>query len=101
MRDGGDDIALYSGTALDEVAAVAVAFPVVLSLLLGDRMVPPLRAAEEWLQRHTSSITAIVIGLIGAFLTAAYMTRCVYLTFFGEYRGTHHPHESERSITIS
>ncbi len=24
---------------------------------------------------------------IGAFLTAAYMTRCVYLTFFGEYRG--------------
>ena len=42
----------------------------------------------------------LVIGLIGAFLTAAYMTRCVYLTFFGEYRGTHHPHESERSITI-
>jgi NADH-quinone oxidoreductase subunit L len=42
----------------------------------------------------------LVIGLIGAFLTAAYMTRCVYLTFFGEYRGTHHPHESEWSITI-
>jgi NADH-quinone oxidoreductase subunit L len=42
----------------------------------------------------------LVIGLIGAFLTAAYMTRCVYLTFFGEYRGTHHPHESERSLTI-
>jgi len=42
----------------------------------------------------------LVIGLVGAFLTAAYMTRCVYLTFFGEYRGTHHPHESERSITI-
>ena len=33
-------------------------------------------------------------GLIGAFLTAAYMTRCVYLTFFGEYRGHGHPHES-------
>ena len=30
-----------------------------------------------------------VIGFIGAFLTAAYMTRCVYLTFFGEYRGGH------------
>ncbi len=27
----------------------------------------------------------MVIGFIGAFLTAAYMTRCVYLTFFGEY----------------
>jgi NADH-quinone oxidoreductase subunit L len=30
------------------------------------------------------------VGLIGALLTAAYMTRCVYLTFFGEYRGGHH-----------
>jgi NADH-quinone oxidoreductase subunit L len=42
----------------------------------------------------------LIIGLIGAFLTAAYMTRCIYLTFFGEYRGHAHPHESERSITI-
>ena len=29
----------------------------------------------------------LIVGLVGAFLTAAYMTRCVYLTFFGEYRG--------------
>jgi NADH-quinone oxidoreductase subunit L len=29
----------------------------------------------------------LIVGLIGAFLTAAYMTRCIYLTFFGEYRG--------------
>ena len=29
----------------------------------------------------------MVVGLVGAVLTAAYMTRCVYLTFFGEYRG--------------
>ena len=36
----------------------------------------------------------LVVGLVGAFLTAAYMTRCVYLTFFGEYRGHGHPHES-------
>ena len=38
-------------------------------------------------------------GLVGAFMTAAYMTRCVYLTFHGEPRGhaadEHHPpHES-------
>jgi NADH-quinone oxidoreductase subunit L len=32
----------------------------------------------------------MVIGIIGAFMTAAYMTRCIYLTFFGEYRGGHH-----------
>ncbi len=42
----------------------------------------------------------LVVGLVGAFLTAAYMTRCVYLTFFGEYRGHGHPHESEKAITI-
>jgi NADH-quinone oxidoreductase subunit L len=42
----------------------------------------------------------MIIGLIGAFLTAAYMTRCVYLTFFGEYRGHGHPHESEKLITV-
>jgi NADH-quinone oxidoreductase subunit L len=42
----------------------------------------------------------MIIGLIGAFLTAAYMTRCVYLTFFGEYRGHGHPHESPKTITV-
>jgi NADH-quinone oxidoreductase subunit L len=33
-------------------------------------------------------------------LTAAYMTWCVWLTFFGEYRGHGHPEESPRAITI-
>jgi NADH-quinone oxidoreductase subunit L len=42
----------------------------------------------------------LYVGLAGAFLTAAYMTRCVYLTFFGEYRGHGHPHESPRAITV-
>ncbi|HUP69319.1 MAG TPA: NADH-quinone oxidoreductase subunit L [Acidimicrobiales bacterium] len=42
----------------------------------------------------------LLIGLAGAFMTACYMTRCVYLTFFGEYRGHGHPHESPPAITI-
>jgi NADH-quinone oxidoreductase subunit L len=42
----------------------------------------------------------VVVGLAGAFMTAAYMTRCVYLTFFGEYRGHGHPHESPKLITV-
>jgi len=40
------------------------------------------------------------VGVVGAMLTAAYMTRCVYLTFLGEYRGHAHPHESPRVITV-
>lgn len=36
----------------------------------------------------------LVFGAITAMLTAAYMTRTVWLTFFGEYRGEGTPHES-------
>ena len=36
---------------------------------------------------HNGYQAFLVVGAIGAFMTAAYMTRCVYLTFFGEYRG--------------
>ena len=36
---------------------------------------------------HNGYKVFLVVGLVGAFMTAAYMTRCVYLTFFGEYRG--------------
>ena len=42
----------------------------------------------------------LVMGMITAALTAAYMTRCVYLTFFGEFRGHGHPHESGKRITV-
>src|SRR4029077_20671497 len=47
----------------------------------------------------------MVVGIIGALMTAAYMTRCVYLTFHGEPRGaaadTHHvPHESGPRIVV-
>jgi NADH-quinone oxidoreductase subunit L len=38
-------------------------------------------------------------ALLTAVLTAFYMTRAVLLTFFGEYRGHGHPHESPRSMT--
>src|SRR6266545_1720156 len=47
---------------------------------------------------QTGYDTFLYVGLIGAFLTAAYMTRCVYLTFFGEYRGHGEPHESPRTL---
>ena len=42
----------------------------------------------------------LVMGMTTAALTAAYMTRCVYLTFFGEYRGRGDPHESGPRITV-
>ena len=39
------------------------------------------------------------IAIAGAFVTAFYMTRAVALTFFGEYKGHGHPHESPRIMT--
>ncbi len=62
--------------------------------------------------------TFMIVGLLGAFMTAAYMTRATYLTFFGEPRGasagdsshaahdphathdSHGPHESGLLITV-
>jgi NADH-quinone oxidoreductase subunit L len=41
----------------------------------------------------------LVMGVLGAFVTAFYMTRAVALTFFGEYKGDAHPHESPKSMS--
>ena len=45
-----------------------------------------------------------ILGVAGALMTAFYMFRLYYLTFFGSFRGTHeqehHLHESPMSMTI-
>jgi NADH-quinone oxidoreductase subunit L len=56
-------------------------------------------------QLGTGYTAFVVVGLLGAFMTAAYMTRCVYLTFHGEPRGhaadkEHPPHESGPRIVV-
>jgi len=42
----------------------------------------------------------MIVGLVGAAMTAAYMTRTCWLIFAGEYRGHAHPHESPRSMAV-
>ena len=42
----------------------------------------------------------LIFGLITAFLTAAYMGRAYWMTFWGKYRGHAHPHESPKVITV-
>jgi NADH-quinone oxidoreductase subunit L len=51
---------------------------------------------------HGGGMVASVVlwvAIAGAFVTAFYMARAVYLTFFGEYKGDGHPHESPRIMT--
>jgi NADH-quinone oxidoreductase subunit L len=52
-------------------------------------------AAKE---SHTYWLSVVL--LVGAIFTALYTTRMVFKTFFGEYRGTQHLHESPRSMTV-
>jgi NADH-quinone oxidoreductase subunit L len=48
---------------------------------------------------HEHSYILWAVAAFTAILTAFYMTRAVLLTFFGEYRGHGHPHESPAVIT--
>ena len=47
----------------------------------------------------TIAMVVLVVAIAGAFITAFYMARVVYLTFFGEYKGHGHPQESPRVMT--
>jgi NADH-quinone oxidoreductase subunit L len=42
----------------------------------------------------------LLMGLATALMTAAYMTRTVWMTFFGDYRGEGTPHESPKLMTV-
>ncbi len=40
------------------------------------------------------------VGVFTAGMTAFYVSRAMFMTFFGEYRGHAHPHESPNSMTL-
>ncbi|MFV1971202.1 MAG: NADH-quinone oxidoreductase subunit L [Acidimicrobiia bacterium] len=40
----------------------------------------------------------LILGIAGAFITAFYMARAVFLTFFGEYKGHAEPHEAPKMM---
>ncbi len=48
---------------------------------------------------HEGYTAFMWVAILGAFVTAFYMTRAVALTFFGTYKGHGHPHESPRVMT--
>jgi NADH-quinone oxidoreductase subunit L len=49
--------------------------------------------------KEADKLWLVVVLLVGAVLTAFYTTRMVLKTFFGDYRGHEHLHESPRSMT--
>ena len=63
-----------------------------------DEIIASLRYAGGHGQEIANVI--MVLAIVGAFVTAFYMTRVVALTFFGEYKGDAHPHESPAIMTL-
>jgi len=58
-----------------------------------------LRAASEGTQ--VAAWIVFISAVVTAFLTALYMTRACVKTFWGNYRGSGHPHESPGSMVTS
>ncbi|HEY5144833.1 MAG TPA: GAP family protein [Solirubrobacteraceae bacterium] len=49
-------------------ASVAVAVPLAVDLLAGDRAGPVLRRWHRWLERHSRTAAGVLLGLLGVFL---------------------------------
>jgi hypothetical protein len=47
------------------VAAVSFAVPVLLFLVLAERVLRPLGVAKEWLRAHHAAVMAVVLVVIG------------------------------------
>ncbi len=51
-------------------------------------------------ENHLVGAWVGALATLTAFITAFYMTRSLVMTFFGEYRGHAHPHESPWQMTL-
>ena len=59
---------LVSVTAFTAIAAVTVALPVLLFIVLGERILVPLGRARDWLDANNAAVMAAVITVIGVLL---------------------------------
>ena len=56
---------------------------------------------EIFIGLYSGNQTALLsLGLVVAFMTSFYMFRTYFLTFEGEYRGTAHPHNAPKVMTM-
>jgi len=88
-------------------ATLAIAgIPVFAGFVSKDEILAKVFAAGAADLNHFGRIYSLlwVLALAGAFMTAFYMFRAVYMTFHGDFRGgheiEHHLHESPPSMTL-
>lgn len=65
LTTAGDVVAVLLFTL---VASLSVAIPVLSYAVLGERVLPPLARARDWLVRNNSAVMAVVLVLIGLLL---------------------------------
>ncbi len=51
------------------IAASTVSIPLVLYAVMGERMLGPLSRAKDWLGLHNAAVMAVVITVIGVYLS--------------------------------
>lgn len=56
--------------AFTAIAALTVALPLLLHIAAGERVLAPLGRVRTWLETHNSTVTALVLAVIGALLIA-------------------------------
>src|SRR5690606_1512180 len=82
-----------------------------LTMLIGTIAIsgiPPFSGffSKDEILAHTYEHSKILwlVGMVASMLTAFYMFRLLFLTFYGKFRGTHeqehHLHESPKAMTI-
>lgn len=59
---------IVSVAAFTAIAAITVAFPVLLSVVVGERMLVPLGRVRDWLDANNAAVMAVVITVIGVLL---------------------------------
>jgi NADH-quinone oxidoreductase subunit L len=80
-------------TAMFVIGALAISgVPPFAGFFAKDQIVA---AANE-----TGHTVAWVVMLVAAFFSTVYIMRLVFMTFFGQYRGRTHPHESPPIMTV-
>ncbi|MGW3360965.1 GAP family protein [Streptomyces bungoensis] len=64
----GPPLAFAALAVFTVISACTVALPLLLYLAAGERVLAPLGKAKTWLETHNSSVTALILTVIGALL---------------------------------
>ncbi|MGI5447772.1 GAP family protein [Streptomyces sp. CA-243310] len=66
--EAGPTLAVTAVVVFTAVASSTVAIPLLLHIVMGERVLGPLGRARTWLEIHNRAVTAVVLSVIGVLL---------------------------------